>query len=48
MAQYRSEVLNYYIFHTLNEVKDITDRWLQEYNEKRPYLSLGNLTPREY
>ncbi len=45
---YRSEVLNYYIFNTLSEVRDITDRWLEEYNEERPHSSLGNLTPREY
>jgi len=45
---FRSEVLDYYIFHTLSEVRDITERWLEEYNEERPHSSLGNLTPREY
>lgn len=45
---FRSEVLDYYVFHTLSEVRDITERWLEEYNEERPHSSLGNLTPREY
>jgi len=27
---------------------EISDQWLEEYNEGRPHESLGNLTPREY
>ncbi len=45
---YRDEVLNMYVFKTLNEVRDITDRWIREYNEERPHDSLGDLTPSEY
>jgi len=45
---YREEVLDMYIFKHLSEVRDITDRWITEYNEQRPHESLGNLTPREY
>ena len=45
---YRTEILDFYLFRSLNEVRDITDRWLREYNEERPHESLNNLTPEEY
>lgn len=45
---YREEVLDFYIFRTLNEVREITDRWLKQYNEERPHQSLGDLTPLEF
>jgi putative transposase len=45
---YREEVLDLYIFSRLSEVREITDRWLKEYNEERPHESLGNLTPAEF
>lgn len=37
-----------YIFHTLNEVREQTDKWLTDYNEHRPLESLGNMTTREF
>jgi putative transposase len=45
---YREAVLDMYIFHTLNEVREQTDKWLIDYNEHRPHESLGNVTPREF
>lgn len=45
---YREEVLNMYAFKTLTEVREITERWMREYNEERPHDSLGDLTPWEY
>jgi putative transposase len=45
---YREAVLDMYIFETLAEVKEQTEKWLREYNEERPHESLGNMTPREY
>ena len=45
---YRTEILDFYLFRTLNEVREITDRWLTEYNRERPHESLNNLTPEEY
>ena len=45
---YRNEVLDYYVFRSLREVRDITDNWLREYNDERPHESLGTLTPSVY
>ncbi|EEU9378877.1 IS3 family transposase [Escherichia coli] len=45
---YRTEVLDFYLFRTLNEVREITERWLTEYNSERPHESLKDLTPEEY
>jgi len=45
---YRTEVLDLYLFSSLTEVKDITEKWITKYNEKRPHKSLGKLTPVEY
>ncbi len=45
---YRTEILDFYLFRTLNEAREITERWLIEYNNERPHESLNNLTPEEY
>ncbi len=45
---YRTEILDFHLFRTLNEAQEITDRWLREYNSERPHESLNNLTPEEY
>ena len=45
---YRTEVLYLYLFSTLSEVREITEKWIRKYNEDRPHQSLGKLTPVEY
>jgi putative transposase len=45
---YQDKVLNMYVFSTLAEVREITDRWIREYNEERPHDALDDLTPSEY
>jgi putative transposase len=45
---YRDDVLNSYIFNNLNEVKQITEEWIEIYNNERPHDSLNNMTPVEY
>jgi putative transposase len=41
---YRNEVLDFYLFRTLQEVREITEKWVNEYNQERPHESLGDLT----
>lgn len=45
---YRTEILDFYLFRTLNEVREITEKWLSEYNCERPHESLNNMTLEEY
>lgn len=45
---YRTEILDFYLFRTLSEVREITEKWLSEYNCERPHESLNNMTPEEY
>lgn len=45
---YRTEVLDFYLFRTLNEVRELTEKWLSEYNGERPHESLNNMTQEEY
>ena len=44
---YRQAVLDMYVFTTLNEVREQTEKWLKEYNEERPHDARGDMTPRE-
>lgn len=39
---------DFLVLRTLNEAREITERWLNEYNSERPHESLNNLTPEEY
>ncbi len=45
---YREEILNMYVFRTLTEVRELTEKWIKEYNEERPHDSLEDMTPAEY
>lgn len=37
-----------YLLMILNQVREITERWVSEYNCERPHESLNNMTPEEY
>ena len=45
---YRDDVLDFYIFDNLHEVKQLTEDWIKLYNTERPHDSLNDMTPLEY
>jgi len=44
----RKELLNAYLFDSLNEVRIMCEEWRQDYNHERPHKSLGYLSPINY
>ena len=47
ILSYRVAVLDMYLFDDINQVQQLTDRWLRHYNEERPHEALSNLAPRQ-
>lgn len=45
---YRAEVLNAYVFESLEQVREISAEWLQSYNEGRSHDALAWLPPAKY
>lgn len=45
---YREDVLDAYLFSTIEEVQAITADWLEEYNTLRPHDALGGLPPYQF
>jgi putative transposase len=45
---YRTEVLDAYLFESLEEVRWITEEWIREYNEERPHDATGRIPPSEF
>jgi putative transposase len=45
---YRTEILDRYVFDSLQEVRDMTADWLHRYNYQPPRESLGSVPPVEY
>lgn len=45
---YRNEILDFYVFDSLSDVRAKTEAWIDEYNNERPHESLNNLTPMEH
>ena len=44
---YRDELLDQYMFASLDDVREATYWWMMEYNEERPHDALGDPTPVE-
>jgi len=45
---YREEVLDSYLFDSLQEVKQITRQWIESYNHERPHESLSDQSPSDF
>ena len=45
---FREDVLDAYLFDDLQEVREITQQWLEDYNSLRPHEALQGLSPRQF
>lgn len=45
---YRESILDAYLFFELDQVRQLTEEWMEEYNERRPHEALDNMTPKEW
>ena len=45
---FRHEVLNAYVFESLDQVREISAEWMREYNEERPHDALARVPPTTY
>ena len=41
----RHEVLDAYVFESLDQVREISAKWMREYNEERPHDTLDGMPP---
>lgn len=44
----RKELLNAYLFRSLEEVRIKAEEWKEDYNNERPHASINYKTPKEY
>jgi putative transposase len=45
---FREDILDAYIFKDINQLKEITEEWVEDYNENYPHQSLGGISPKKY
>ncbi len=45
---FREDVLDANIFENIGQVRELSEQWKDDYNEKHPHSSLGNMSPNEF
>lgn len=45
---FRQDILDAYLFSFINEARQITEQWLEEYNAIRPHEALQGQVPYQY
>lgn len=45
---FREDVLDAYLFESIEDVRNIAWKWMEDYNENHPHQSLKNLSPNNY
>ena len=45
---YRGDVLDAWVFSSVEQVQDLSDEWLADYNENRPHDLLGGIPPAHF
>jgi len=45
---YRKEIPDAYICQSLDEVRELTRTWIDQYNGERTHTALGRVTPLDY
>ncbi len=45
---YREDVLDAYLFSSIQELRLLSEEWMEFYNEKHPHESLNDMSPREH
>lgn len=45
---YREEVLDAYLFDELDQIRMLSEEWMEDYNTQRPHEALNGLTPKKF
>lgn len=45
---FREDILDAYIFENLNDLKELAEHWMEDYNENHPHQSLNGKSPKQY